>query len=170
MHKENGYICSAQSKEVPSCLDNEFWFGPKINPGDTWHIAESFMTNGLRSFPNLESAQKAKDELKLKSGFYNVQILSIEMMIAETQNDLEFFKKRKKLVVIQILPTPMAGYEIIGEFKETAHHIGTIPGSLFQTNGRKPFENYSDAEHTAREVRRQGKCQAMIATLRLKKA
>lgn len=171
MHKENGYILSITPEDASPCfVSNEFWFGPKINSnGSDWKTAESFMTNGLKLFPDLKSAQEAKNEVITKIKVSHSDISHVRLTIAETPDDLELLKNKKNLVVIQTIPEPIRAHEIIGKSEEKAVTNGYIPGSFFCTNGRKPFDTYDDAEYAAREVRRQAQCRATIATLAIKK-
>lgn len=172
MRKENGYICCLTLNQPSLYPTNEFWFGPKADQTlPSRQTAESFTSNGLRSFPAIQDAQRAKIELQAKPDAKNVEILHIEMNIPENEDDFALLKNKKNLVAIASIPTTENEkmYEIIGESIGKALGPAYVPGTLICTNGRKPFKNYLDAERAAKEINRQMGCNATIATLIIKK-
>lgn len=169
MHKENGYVLSFTPREAPRYITNEVWFGPRINSGVSWRTSESFMTNGLKPFADLESAQEAEKEMKVRLRAQKSEIIYIELSVAENPDEIELFKNKKNLVVIINPSDSISSSEIIGKDADKALHNGYIPGSFFQTNGRRPLENYQQAVHVIQQVNRQAQCGATIATLTIKK-
>lgn len=169
MHKESGYILSITPKNAIPYISNNVWFGPKVNLNVDWITAENFTSNGLKTFSDLESAQEAENELDIKLKPKSSEIIYIKLKMAENLDELNLFRNKKKLVVIQTIPEPMKKYKIFGRFEDNADRLGYIPGSFFLTNGNRHFRNYDNAEETLREINRQAQCAATIATLTIKK-
>ena len=110
MQKENGYVVSILPTKSYYPTGAELWFGRKVNPTN-WINAESFMTNGLKPFIDLKSAQEAENELKAKIKLKNSEIFHIDLNIAENSDDLELLRHQNNLVVIQtVLDLPVAGH------------------------------------------------------------
>lgn len=169
MHKENGYVLSITPHGTPSYVTSEVWFGPKIHSGVSWRISESFMTNGLKTFADLKSAQDAEKEMKIKLEAQKSEIIYIKLSIAENPDEIKSFEGKKNLVVIQNPSDPIDAYKIFGENADRALHGGHMPSSFFHTNGRKHMEDYKQAVHIIQEINRQAQCAATIATLTIKK-
>ena len=168
MRNEKGYLCCVLSTDnFENSRDHESWFGPKKTPtSSAWQSSEAFITNGLKTFPTLRDTRKAQEELSHKPFVKKISLMHIEMDIAETQKDLDSLKRKRNLV--SIMTTPYEQY-VFGKDTEKSAHNGYIPGGYIYTNGRKPFDNYFDAEHSAQEIKRQGQSRATIATFKARK-
>lgn len=154
MHKESGYILSITPPDAPCYVTNEFWFGPRRNSGVSWRTSESFMTNGLKPFADLKSAQKAEKEMKIRLKAQKSEIIYIKLTMAENPDEIELFKDKKNLVVLVTPSDSINSYEIIGKDADGTLHNGYIPCSFFHTNGRKHMEDYKQAVHVIQEINR----------------
>lgn len=156
MRNEKGFFCSVSGlSNIPK---EEIWFGPKTQeqPGMESQSFANIFTNGLKFFSTIEEAHAALEEIKRNRSISGADIGSIEIVIAETREDVEQLKQSGAVVVLNSIEgkTDIIGPNTSQDDKST---IYPIDGELLTVNGRVPFANYQAAEWTyAWSASRQG--------------
>lgn len=155
MRNEKGYFCLVRG--LSTYPEEEILFGPKKNetPGMENQGYENIVSNGLKFFPVESDAKEVLDELKNKPGAKDVNVGHIEIVIAETREEVEQLRQAENIVVLNATDL---GTQIIGPntSNNDRSSIYPIDGELLTINGGVPFAHYSSAEWTLRETSRQG--------------
>lgn len=166
MQKVKGYIFIAERE------GSNFLFGENSGKSSVNKKPyDNFVMNDLTPYSSVEHAEKCamqyKNDMKSVKKIY---LAKLDMLIAESQEELDYFKNKDNLIVIGY-------YDMIALFGRFVKGKGVYPlyGSDFGQNGLKPFRNskkknmFDIIKYYASEAARQGGAKASIATFNLKR-
>jgi|SRR3972149_8096510 len=169
MREINGYVFIVRQPI------EEYLFGKSIRLAN--QLYENFETNGLVPFEKISQAKKASKTFS--HDCLSIFIGELYMKVAETREEIDFFKDKTNLVVI------MKNYEpnyktdnLFGPISSKRIKVSAypLPGARLSENRHQPYrrkrgETFSPFELAVsqlKEINRQGRCPAMIAQFKLK--
>jgi hypothetical protein len=162
---------------IAECREAEFMFGKPTS--ENCVIYENIESNGLVPYDSQEQARDAAEHFFMDP-YYLVSLAKLWMKIAETRDELDYFKDKTNLIVI------MKEYDrsskidhLFGPLptKKGRTSASPLPGAYLSENGFMPHRRspgigqtpFERAKRQLTEVNRQGGCPAVIAQFRLKK-
>lgn len=161
MDKKEGYLCAAKSADS-GCKDECILFGK--NTGEGTKSFCGFMMNDLTPFKTKPQARKALEELIEWDFIVSVQLASVKMCIAKTQEELPKLKDSKSLVAIMYDDYVGSIYTIFGPITiEGAPTAYPLCGTRIERNNFQGWKEYDRAYYAAQEINRQAQCRAYLA-------
>lgn len=162
MRVVDGFVCTAHS------IDEQSWFLFGKNNGEGDELYAALETNGITLFSTQEEALAAVRQIvETRAGLFGMRVKQLSMRIAESKEDLQQIKSKGTFVVIQHMDK--GGIAFLGKVSPPgASTAYPLPGAFLWQNGLRPLEHWENAEHMAREVMRQARCKASIATFWLR--
>ncbi len=163
MNVLEGYLCQVIKP------GRNIFFGKKTSQG-----IETDWENFRTSFTPFGSYQKVEiAERKLSRIHRKLMVVSIDLAVAETEQEAERFKREKEIVVIKVCKDifdqekhPYLERIIYGP-KLTPDN-STLPGTPFDET-LATFKDYKAADYLRSEITRQAQTPALLAVLRLER-
>ncbi|MDP3724065.1 MAG: hypothetical protein Q8R11_00350 [bacterium] len=170
MREIEGIVCTARSL-VP--IKQERLFGPRT--GETPFSHQSFTTNGLIPFTDIQAAREALKELKeRRKGLHLIYtgLAEVRMSIALRDDEFELLSNRKNFIVVAELE--FGEMVLLGKKVAGVTGVAYAPVSNVELNGFKVITRYETAGlqmfGALYEVRRQGRpLHSYLATFELKR-
>ena len=168
MKEINGFVCVATIKSNPSrgVLGQQILFGPSGSDNRFFNPA-NFETNGLTPFRSRRMALSGSKALERRGIFGRTWIATVEMKIAETEQEIYSLKNKHNLVVIKRDPDGLID-EILGPIVGKRPTLYPLPAARVIENGLKTFRSFEPALHVAKEVNRQAQQAIWVATFKLR--
>lgn len=142
-------------------------------------IHQNIETNGLTPFETIKKAKNAAKSFSFHSEFSYISLGRLYMKIAETKEELFFFRKKTNLIVIMKDYDDMSKTDnlfgpLLDEKTQSAH---PLPGAWLGHNGYHPYKRkkeinqspFERAMYQLSEINRQSGCAATIAQFRLRR-
>ncbi len=151
MRQIKGYICAARIENTESQNLREYvLFGKRQDiriKGDY----EALATNNLSPYESLSDAELGQHDLIMIEDFDRVEIRKLELVVAESSENLNSFENETSLIVIW---ETFMGKQLVGTYIG-GRGLGGVPGEYITRNGFKPFEEFKRANLVRSEARRQ---------------
>ena|SRR3989338_6875963 len=135
---------------------------------------EALSTNNITPYKNKKEAIRGSSTFKKSRAATLVQVGSLEMKIAESNEEFEYFKDKESLIVIVSYGPDMNGKYFMGPITQDGQNIGYLPGTYLTRNRFNAFNStnersaYERALSLANEAKKQTNIQITIATFNLK--
>lgn len=170
MKEIEGIVCTARSF-VP--IKQERLFGPPT--GKTSFSHQTFSTNGLVPFTDIQAAREALKELRGRRKNLNLShtgLAEVKISIALSDDESELLSNRKNLIIVAELD--FGEMVLLGKKVTGIVGIAYAPVSNMELNGFKVITSYETAGlqmfGALYEVRRQGRPHhSYLATFELKR-
>jgi len=163
MREVKGYVF------VVSLGHSEQIFGKRVSDSDG--SFENLSTNNITPYRTKKDMRSgARKFEKMMRDVRKIRFGNLEMQIAESVQELEYFRNKDSLIVIASFEREK---DFFGKVVEGMGHRSALPGMRLIENGFQPFFSiqgisaYERAEYAVREINRQAKSPATIATFNL---
>jgi len=169
MRKIEGYICLV--KDQTGSIVTEYMFGKRIDTSITFNH-QNFQSNNLTTFSNLAEAQRAKRQLETRNDFgpqREVSLAIVKMFLMEEDSEVEFFKKKKRNLIVVMLDREAGITVLVGRFVDGKPGMHPLYGARLEYNGMKTISSFDYADFVASEIQRQAQCLSPIGTFHLKR-
>ena len=128
MRKINGYVFVANIGYFQQI------FGKSVNAKINNY--EALSTNDITPYKNKKEAIRGSSTFKKTHDVTLVQLGKLEMKIAESHDEFEYFKDKEGLIVVASFEF---GKELMGPIKCEGQSMGTLPGTFLTRNRFNTF-------------------------------
>jgi hypothetical protein len=159
MRQVYGHVCITKKRTKLAGIVRDI-YGKPLNE-ESSYIFDRFCLNDFSTFDSLTQAEKAKCAIQEKETPDSVDIVMLDMLIAQGREDVENFRENGKYVVLQMGdPLFSESHKIINTIwgkttTKRAANRGPVPCTDFLYNGLTPFRILEDAKYAASELLRQ---------------
>ncbi|MEK6758137.1 MAG: hypothetical protein AABX88_03325 [Nanoarchaeota archaeon] len=162
MRNIEGYVCVVN---IPNLCDKSiprmFLFGEPIEFADGFY--NNFRGNGLIPYGSLSNAEKGLKDLTKR--FESVEIKKLKMNLAESNEEIFSFEKKKSMIVVRLDEFDAI---LIGPRVNEGFSRYPLYGEELSTNGFKQFNDFEKAFYVCSEEIRQSQCKSVLSTFSLK--